>query len=90
MREQIVALENHADLLPQFRQILVIFADGLSFQRYAAALDLLQRIDAAQQRTFAAAAGAQDHDDLALVHIQAQIIQYRILPVFFRQMLYFQ
>ena len=90
MREQFIALEYHADALAQTRQPLAAVGDGLIAQADAPALDGLQRVDAAQQRALAAAAGAYHHDDLAGADGKADVIQHGIFPIALDQMLYGQ
>ena len=90
MREQLIALEYHADALAQTRQPLAAIGDSLIAQADAPALGGLQRVDAAQQRALAAAAGAYHHDDLAGTDGKADVIQHGIFPIALDQMLYGQ
>ena len=90
MREQLIALEYHADALAQTRQPLAAVGDSLIAQADAPALGGLQRVDAAQQRALAAAAGAYHHDDLAGADGKADVIQHGIFPIALDQMLYGQ
>ena len=90
MREQLIALEYHADALAQTRQPLAAVGDSLIAQADAPALGGLQRVDATQQRALAAAAGAYHHDDLAGADGKADVIQHGIFPIALDQMLYGQ
>ena len=90
MREQLIVLEYHADALAQTRQPLAAVGNSLIAQADAPALGGLQRVDAAQQRALAAAAGAYHHDDLAGADGKADVIQHCIFPIALDQMLYGQ
>ena len=63
VREQFIALEHHANALPQAGKSLAAVGNRLVAQPHAAALGRFQGVDAPQQRTFSAAAGADDHND---------------------------
>jgi hypothetical protein len=76
MRKQVEALEHHADFAadfvdaPQVRTELDAVDDDLAF------LEFLQRVDAADQRRFARARRAADHDALALGDIEVDVAQH--------------
>ena len=86
VREQLVALEHHADPLAQLGEVFAAVGNGLTAQTHTAALGGLQTVQAAQQRAFAAARGADHHDDLTGLDSKADIVQHRGLAVGFDQM----
>jgi hypothetical protein len=53
MRKQVEVLENHADLLPHFIDIMGFWCDFLPFNFNCAAVFFLQKIEAAEQGAFA-------------------------------------
>ncbi|MNJ77451.1 hypothetical protein D3C77_749540 [compost metagenome] len=71
-----IALEHHADLLPHLAPVglAIQFAPG---ETQAAALPLLQAVEATQQGTLAAATGAEDHHHLAGLDAQVDRLEYR-------------
>ena len=75
MREQVIALEDHADLLPHQADVLRAAVHRLAVQEDLPALDVLQRIDAAKQRALSAAGRADHHDDLPFPDRQVQVLQ---------------
>ena len=87
VRKQLIALKYHSDPLTDPGQIPVPGADAPAPKPDLAVLGGLQGVDTAQQGAFSAAAGAHDDDDLALVHLQADIIQNRLAVIFLGQML---
>ena len=84
MREKVIALEDHADLLAYPRKRFAVDIDLLSLEQYFAGLDLLQRVDAAKERTLSAAGRAEDHDDLSLLYIKIDSLEYSVFPESFR------
>ena len=86
VREQLVALEHHADALAQLSQIFTAVGNGLIAQPHPAALGGLQTIQTAQQGAFAAARRADHHDDLAGLDSKADIIQHGGLAIGLDQM----
>src|SRR6202045_4514925 len=76
MGKQIETLEHHADFAPylvhapQIRTQFDAVDDDLAF------LKLLERVDAADQRRFARARRAADHDALAFSDIEVDVAQY--------------
>ena len=88
MREQVIALEHHADLLADGGQILCGL-HVLSLEQDLSALDLLQGIDTAKQGRLAAAGGPQKDHDLALCDVKADVVEDVHLSVIgFCEMLY--
>ena len=87
MREELIALEYHTDLLTDRRKLFTARFDLLILQADLAALDRLQRIDTAQQRGFSATARTNDYDDLSLMYCQVDVIQYSVIFVFLCNML---
>ena len=90
VRKQVIALEHHSDLLAHLADQLRILPDFISFQQDLPALDILQRIDASEQRALSAARGADDHYHFPLLHRQADIIQNHMIPIRFMKMRDFQ
>jgi hypothetical protein len=79
VREQVVALEDDADLLAQFAQVqLVRMMNIMSAYMDVAAIDFLQAVQATQQRALARTALADDGHHLALLHIQRDTVQYLV------------
>ena len=66
MREQVEALEHHADFAPDLVDAPQIGPEFDAVDDDLAFLELLQRVDAADQRRFARARRTADHDALAL------------------------
>ena len=87
MGKQLIALEDHADLLTQGGELFLLPDDLLPVQADPAALDRLQRVDTSEKRALAAAAGTDDDDDLTLVHREAQILKHGIVAISLGQML---
>ncbi|MNV61485.1 hypothetical protein D3C71_1539940 [compost metagenome] len=71
VREQRVGLEHHVDRPLVRRQVV----DALPVQLDAALGGGLEPAQAAQQRGLAAARAAQQREDLALAHVQADIVE---------------
>src|SRR5262245_41100392 len=76
MREQIVALKNHTDVVAQLgTRGLAGPADFVAANFDIAGQDRLQPSDATQQRALAGSAPADDGDCLAARHVQADAVQ---------------
>ena len=90
VREQFIALEHHANALPQAGKSLAAVGNRLVAQPHAAALGRFQGVDAPQQRTFSAAAGADDHNDFTGADSQADIVQNGIFTIALDKMLHSQ
>ena len=86
VREQLVALEHHADALAQLGQVLAAVGDRFIAQPDAAALGGFQTIQTAQQGALAAAGRADHHDDLAGLDGKADVVQHRGLTISLDQM----
>lgn len=84
--EQLIALEDHADFLAHSGDGGVVPKDRFSVQKNFAGLDRLQTVQAAQQRAFAAAGGADDDYNLSFVNVQIKILKNRVLAEGFFQM----
>ena len=72
MREQIEALEDDADVAAQRVDIDAGPGDPVAVDADLAALDVLEAVDAAQQRRFAAARRADQADDLMLLDLEVE------------------
>ena len=71
MREKIIALEYHADLLPVLRHLRTALSrDFLPVEGNASLVDRLETVDAAEQCRLAAAGRPEQDDDLTLLHIE--------------------
>ena len=86
MGEQLIALEDHADLLPHPGDGFTLPENRLPFQQDFAALNRLQTVQAAKQGAFSTAGGADDHDHLALADVQIKIFKNHVVPEGFLQM----
>ena len=84
--KELIALEDHADFLVHPGDGGAVPEDRLSVQENFAGLDRFQAVQAAQQRAFAAAGGANDDHHLALVNVQIKILKNRVLAEGFFQM----
>ena len=74
--EEIEALEHHADFLPQGVQVHAQVHEVLPVKPDAAGIGLLQQVDAAQQRRFSRAGGADDAHHLAAVYLQIDAFEH--------------
>jgi hypothetical protein len=88
--EEIEALEDDADIAPEAIDIDAGTRDAVAFEPDLAALDLLEPVDAAQKRGFAAARRADEADDLMLVHAQIQAVQHLDRTELFVNLFYFE
>ena len=80
MGEQVEMLEHHAHLLAHM--VNVVVGDFLAVEDDMAAVRLLQTVQAAQERGFSAARGADQHNAVALVDGQVHAIHCPHKPVF--------
>ena len=80
-------LEHHADVLTHLIQIRFLISQVVAIHDDITAGDLFQPVQATQERRFATAGRAEDHDDLALVDIGRDILQYFQFAEVFLQML---
>ena len=87
--EQVVALEHHADPLAHLAPVGARGEQFLAVETQAAALGLLQPVEAAQQGAFTAAAGAEDHHHFAGPHLQVDILEHLVLAEEFVETLEF-
>ena len=71
--KQVVALEHHADFLPQGKAVPVVFSQGDAIQEDLPGLNALQAVQAAKQGALAAAGRADDDGRLPLPHLQIQV-----------------
>ena len=76
VREQVVLLEHHANLLPEFQLIESRIVDLLALDLDRALLDVVQGVDAADQSRLAGARGADDADALALHDVHGNAFQH--------------
>ena len=86
MGEQVEALEHHADAAALARGGGGLVGDEIAVAYFAGHVDAVEQdvavggdldaVDAAEQRGFAGAAGADDHDDLALGHREVDAIDH--------------
>ena len=74
MRIEVEVLEDHPDAAANTGDAARMCVHFLAFEYDAAALDLLEAVDAAQERRLAGAARADEADNLALAHIQAELV----------------
>src|SRR4029077_5028177 len=77
--EQVELLEDDSDALPDGGDVDALGSDLLALEEDAAALDRLQQVDAAEQGALAAAAGADDDDHLAPLHIEVDAVQHEVV-----------
>src|SRR5581483_5680252 len=86
VREEVEALEDHADLRPLAGDallrvldelpLLLPVADEVAVHRDPAAVDLLQVVDAADERRLAGAGRADDADRLPLLDVERDAFQH--------------
>ena len=76
VREQVEALEHHADLLAHLVDVRLGVVDLGVLEPDLAARGLLETVDAAQQRRLARAGRAEDDDDLALVDVDVDALEH--------------
>jgi hypothetical protein len=81
MRKQVEALEHHADLAAHLIDVAQARAQFDVVDDDAAFLELLERVDAADEGRLARAGGAADHDALALGDLEVDVAQHVELAV---------
>ena len=85
--EQVEVLEHHADILAHFVQIGFLVGQVVAIHNDCAAGDFFQAVQAAQKSRLAAAGGAEDDNDLALIDIRRHIAQdLEVAEVFFQML----
>ena len=78
--QQIKALENHGDFTPLKPQLLLLQTHQVAaVKQHPTLLRPFQQIDAAHQRGLTGTGQADDAEDIALLHLQAYILQSRHL-----------
>src|SRR5687767_6888189 len=75
MWEQIEMLEHHADLTPDLVDALEVAGQFDAVDDDAAALMLLEPVDAADHGRLARAGGAADDDPLAAHHLEVDVLE---------------
>src|SRR5690606_40653011 len=95
VREEVEALEDHADVPPHDVELSLLedelltlarlhrVADALAFEVDAAGVGQLEEVDAAQQRALTRAAGADDHHRLAGSHLEVDALEDLVLAEVF-------
>ena len=88
VREQVEVLEDHADIgalpgdlpLPQLVELVaaLLVADELAVDLEPAGVDLLEMVDAAQQRGLARSGRADDAHDLAALHLEVDAFEHLV------------
>ena len=76
MREEVEALEHHADVAAQAGELLALLGQPLAVDGDLALLDGLETVDRAAQRRLARARRADDDDDLAAGDLQVDVLQH--------------
>src|SRR5690606_7052579 len=76
VRKQVEVLEHHADIAADLVHVPHLRSDLAAVDHDAAALVLLQLVDAADERRLAGAGGAADDDLLAGPHAEVDILEY--------------
>ncbi len=76
VREQVEALEHHTELRAHGGEFAALLGKGLALDEDLARIHGLQTVDGAAQRRFARARGADHHDDLALAHGKAHVLEH--------------
>ena len=76
MREQVEVLEHHAHLAPHLVDAAEIAGEFRAVDHDAAALVLLQPVDAADERGLAGAGGPANDDALAPLHVKVHIAKH--------------
>jgi hypothetical protein len=75
VREQVEALEDHADLGAQACQLLALRRQRPAVERDRPLVDGLEPVDGPAQRRLAGPRGADHHDDLAAPDGQVDVLQ---------------
>src|SRR6478672_3718920 len=73
--EEVEALEHHPDLGAQRGEGLALLRQRLAVERDRALVDRLEAVDRAAQRRLARARRADDHDDLAALHGEVDVLE---------------
>ena len=76
MREQVVALEDDADILAQFAQLRRVLRHRVAGDLDLAGMEALEPVDAAQQRRLARTRAADDRDDLSGIDAERDAFQH--------------
>ena len=76
VREQVEALEHHAELGAHGGELPPLLGKGLALDEDLAGIDRLEAVDGAAERRFAGARGADHHDDLALSNGKAHVLEH--------------
>ena len=89
MREKLIALEHHAELLPHGgERILLETADHFAVQCDFSALYFFETVDAAEQRGLSAPRGTEYHDHLTPAQIEIHALQDFGVPKTFSEPAY--
>ena len=81
MREQVELLEHHADLAPDQVDVLDVLAELDAVDDDLALLVLFEAIDAADHRRLAGARRPADHDALAAMDGEIDVLEDMEVPV---------
>ncbi len=79
MRKEVELLEDDPDPLADRRHVGALARDLLALEEDAAGLDRLEQVDAAQEGALAAAARADDGEDLAQVDAEVDAVQHEVV-----------
>ena len=79
VREQVVGLEDDADLLSQLVDVRLVDGQVLAVERDRAGVDRLEQVDAAEQRRLARARGADQADDVVQAHLEADVLEHLVV-----------
>jgi hypothetical protein len=78
--EEVVGLEDHAHPGPHGVRIDARVGDVVPGERDPTVVDDLEQVDAPQQGRLARAAGADEHDALAALDGQVDVLEHDVLP----------
>ena len=76
MREEVVGLEDDADLLAQRVDVDLVVGDALAVDDDLALLDALEQVEAAQERRLAGAGRADQADDVVLGDVEVDLVEH--------------
>ncbi len=79
VREQVVGLEDDADLLSQLVDVRLLGGQVVPVERDRAGVDRLEQVDAAEQRRLARAGGADQADDVVQAHLEADVLEHLVV-----------
>ncbi|MND96409.1 hypothetical protein D3C80_887020 [compost metagenome] len=79
MAEQVITLEHHADLLAHLAPVSARRQQLFTGQAQAAAVGGFQAVEATQQGTLAAAAGAENHHHFTAAYLQVDVVEHLLL-----------